>query len=239
MTGAARARLALEARFSIAVGPKRAPFRVEAELALERGVLVLFGRSGSGKSLTVKALAGLVTPESGHLVVAGERLFDSAAGLDVPAHQRRVGFVPQHQALFPFIDVEENILFGLPRAERKRNNPRIERLMRSLEIAELARARPQELSGGERQRVALARALAVKPNLLLLDEPFAAIDAEGKRELRALLRATVEELATPTVLVTHDPADALDVGDVLVRFERGRTAKSGPPREMLESLGLL
>ncbi len=227
---------ALDARFEVHAGTGRDRFAVTAEVRLERGALVLFGRSGSGKSLTLRALAGLIQPTTGKIVLSGRTLFDSATRVHVPAHDRAIGYVPQHQALFPFLDVEENVGFGLPRAERHRGNARVLAMLDSLGIGALARARPSSLSGGERQRVALARALVVSPRLLLLDEPLSAIDVEGKRELRVALREAILRAEIPAVLVTHDPEDAVAIGDELVRFERGRTTVRGTPREVLRAL---
>jgi molybdate transport system ATP-binding protein len=224
---------ALEARFRVTVGAPRSSFSVEAELAVATGILVLFGPSGSGKSLTLQAIAGLLRPTQGFVRVEGLALFDRARRIDVPVHKRRLGYVPQFQSLFPFLDVASNIAFGLPRADRKAERPAIVALLEELGIAHLARAHPADLSGGERQRVALARALAVKPRLLLLDEPFASIDQDGRTALREVLRDTLQRRAVPAVFVTHDPDEALQLGDTLVRFERGRTAESGLPDGLL------
>jgi molybdate transport system ATP-binding protein len=218
---------AIDARFAIAVGD----FRLEAELALERGVLVLFGPSGAGKSVTLRALAGLLTPERGTIRVGGDVLFDRAGGVAVPAHRRRIGYVPQHSSLFPFCSVEANVAFGLPRHERRRGSQAVAELMAALGVAALRDARPATLSGGERQRVALARALAVRPRLMLLDEPFASIDRPGRAALRETLKEVLARYQTPAVLVTHDPEEAAHVGDVLVRYERGRTLPAEPARE--------
>jgi molybdate transport system ATP-binding protein len=160
-----------------------------------------------------------------------ETLLDTARGVFVPVHLRRIGYVPQSQALFPFLDVAANVAFGLPRGPARR--PRTVALLEELGITHLASKRPDALSGGERQRVALARALAVPPRLLLLDEPFAAVDEEGKRVLRQVVRGVVERHAIPAVLITHDDRDAEALGDRLVRFARGRTVESGTPKSML------
>ena len=220
---------ALEARLVVHQGG----FVVDAELALARGVLVLFGPSGAGKSLTLQALAGLLRPRAGTLRVAGELLYDGARGVDVPAHRRRIGYVPQHHSLFPFCDVAENVAFGLPRRERRRDHPVVQGLLAELGLAHLAGARPASLSGGERQRVALARALAVRPRLLLLDEPFASIDQDGRAALRKTLREALDRHGMPAVFVTHDPDEALALGDHLIRFERGRTTLAGAPASLL------
>ena len=220
---------ALQASFSVQAGP----FTVSADLAIDAGVLVLFGPSGSGKSLTLKALAGLLRPERGRIRVAGTTFFDSEARVEVPAHARRIGYVPQHHALFPFRDVAENIAFGLPRRERRRDNPKVLALLQELGIAHRAAERPAALSGGERQRVALARALAVSPSLLLLDEPFSSIDQDGREALWRVLREALDRHAIPAVFVTHDPDEALALGDKLVRFEPGRSGESGVPASLV------
>lgn len=224
---------ALEGRLSVHVGAPPDDFTVESELHLAAGVLILFGPSGAGKSLTLQALAGLLRPSAGWLRVNGEVLYDSARGVDVPAHRRRVGFVPQRDALFPFRDSLDNVLFGLPRRERRRDNPRVLALMREIGISQLQHLPPDRLSGGERQRVALARALAVQPRLLLLDEPFASIDHAGRTSLQVLLREVLSRHQIPAVFVTHSAEEALALGDTLVRFERGRTIEAGAPSALL------
>ena len=217
------------------VGAGEHTFRLEAKFRLESGVLVLFGPSGSGKSLTLEVLAGLVRPHSGRVVAAGEPLFDTARGLAVPAHRRRVGYVPQRESLFPFRSVAENVAFGLPAARRRRarSDPEVVGLLTEVGMIHRADARPRELSGGERQRVALARALAVRPRLLLLDEPFASIDRAGRRELGALLRTSLATRDTAAVLVTHDASEARALGDWAVRYSAGRTVAVGRPGPLL------
>jgi molybdate transport system ATP-binding protein len=229
---------ALEARLAAVVGGAggdERSFALEVELSLQSGVLVLFGPSGVGKTLTLQALAGLLPGVRGHLRVGGEVLLDSARGVVVAAEARRIGYVPQQHALFPFLDVAGNVAFGLPRAERR--GPKVSALLDELGLTELASARPGSLSGGERQRVALGRALAVEPRLLLLDEPFASIDDEGRAALQKLLRGAIDRRAVPAVLVTHHAREAALLGDWLVRFERGKTVAAGPPRALLAASG--
>jgi molybdate transport system ATP-binding protein len=208
-------------------------FRLEVQLALDEGVLMLFGPSGSGKSLTVSALAGLRSPTRGRIEVAGRTLFDSERGIHLPARHRRIGYVPQHHSLFPFLDVAANVAFGLPRARRKRGDPGVRALLEELDLEHLADARPGSLSGGERQRVALARALAVEPGLLLLDEPFASIDQAGRKRLRGVVRETLIRHGIPAVFVTHSVPEAIELGDRLALYERGRTVRTGTPTEVL------
>lgn len=224
---------ALDARISASVGTPPHAFSIEAELFLQQGVMILFGPSGAGKSLTLRALAGLVRARRGWLRLNGDALYDSERDVDVPTHRRGLGYVPQHHALFPFRDTLDNVLFGLPRRDRRRDNPRVLALLDELGISHLQRAHPADLSGGERQRVALARALAVQPRLLLLDEPFASIDHTGRVALQRLLRDVLTRHGIPAVFVTHSADEAQALGDVLVRLEDGRTVEAGPPAAVL------
>ncbi len=224
---------ALEARFKLGAGEGEGAFEVEASLALERGTLVLFGPSGAGKTLTLEGLAGLVRPREGHVRFGGKAFFDAGAGVWVPPHARGVGYVPQRASLFPFTDVLGNVGFALPAPDRRAGTTAM-RLLSQLGMAHRARARPQSLSGGERQRVALARALSTEPRLLLLDEPFASIDLSGKRSLYAELRASFASRGLLVVLVTHDPLEALEMGDVLVPIDAGRTGAPTTPAEFFK-----
>jgi molybdate transport system ATP-binding protein len=222
---------ALDARFELQVESSRSSFTVRVELRLESGVLVLFGASGAGKTLTLQALAGLAKPSRGSIHLGGVALFDAELRVWVPPHRRGVGYVPQRQSLFPFLDVVGNVDFGLPRAKRGRSAGRSMALLEELGIAHRAHARPDDLSGGERQRVALARALNVEPRLVLLDEPFASIDRGGRAELCVVLRDVLARRGTPAVLVTHDPLEAIEMGDRLVHIEEGRSISSATPTE--------
>jgi len=219
----------LEANFSVEIGD----FSLNVELQLESGVLVLFGPSGAGKSLTVSSLGGLVQPTSGTIVLGGQTIFSSTEEVNLPTRDRGIGYVPQQDSLFPFLNVAENVAFGLPRHRRSPAEPKLTKLLDELELTHLAKADPTSLSGGERRRVAFARALAVEPKLLLLDEPFASLDRAGSRRMRSVLSRVLERHGTPTVLVTHDQSEALALGDQLALFERGRTVDSGTPHNVL------
>lgn len=224
---------ALRAQMHVRVGRAARAFDLEATLELDQGILVLFGPSGVGKTTALRALAGLVAQVEGNITVGDEVFLHRANNRTLAAHLRRVGYVPQQAALLPFLDVTSNVTFGLSRAERRQGRGTIDALLDLVGIAHLADARPLSLSGGEGQRVALARALAIRPKLLLLDEPFSAIDDDGRRDLWQVVRQVVDEEHIPAVVVTHNRGDALDIGDQLVRFVPGKTLESGPPQEML------
>lgn len=210
---------------TLAAGGRR--FTLSARLAADAPRLALFGPSGSGKSLTLRALAGLLTPDAGRIAVAGRTLFDAAARIDLPARERRVGFVFQHHALFPHLTLRQNVAFGLKRLLRPlrpEEARRVDETLESFGLAELAGCRPRDLSGGQRQRTALARALVTGPDLLLLDEPFSALDAPLRVRLRAELAAVLDRCQVPAVLVTHDPEEAAGFAQTVALFRQGRVA---------------
>ena len=223
---------AVEVDVVIRPGPKAAPIR--ARFSLMDGILVVFGPSGTGKTLTVRAVAGLVRPAEGRIAVRGEALYDHALGVHLPPERRRVGYVPQHVALFPHLNARDNVAFGLrARGDGGDAGEQAEAWLARLGVAHLAKRRPKELSGGEAQRVALARALAPSPRLLLLDEPFSSLDMETRREMRRLVRATQAEGSVPMLFVTHSPGEAVEMGDRLVRFGVGGSLEEGAPEQLL------
>jgi molybdate transport system ATP-binding protein len=177
------------------------------EVSAASRVMAVVGPSGAGKSSFLRVIAGLEARARGHLRVQGEAWMDSAAGLHRPPWERRVGWVPQDHLLFPHLTVRENLGYG-PEAR----DPDLEEAARLVEAQHLLDRRPAVLSGGERQRVALARALLSRPRLLLLDEPFSALDRDLRTELTSRLRAHLDRTEIPTVLVSHDPEDAHRLG---------------------------
>lgn len=197
---------------------------VNAEFDLDLSgfsISVLFGPSGCGKTTVLRCLAGLERPEEGRITAGPETWFDSRPRIQLPARRRRIGLVFQDAALFPHLDVASNIAFGLhdmPSAERRR---RVDHLIELVGLQGLGHRRATELSGGQCQRVALARALAPSPRFLLLDEPFAALDRDGREQLRSSLRGILAESGIPTLLVTHDGHEALTLGDRFLLMRKG------------------
>ena len=198
-------------------------FRLELTLEVGPETVALVGPSGAGKTTILRAIAGLTRPERGLVACGGETWFDSARGADLPPERRPVGFVFQDYALFPHLSVERNVRFGGDGSA----------LLERFGIAHLARARPRELSGGERQRVALARALARGPRALLLDEPLSALDPHTRSSVRAELRGLLRELGLPTLLVTHEYADAAALADRVGVLVDGRIVQVGTPVELI------
>ncbi|MDQ6628331.1 MAG: ATP-binding cassette domain-containing protein [Pseudomonadota bacterium] len=212
------------------IGDPSHRFRLDIAFKSDAPRLVLFGPSGAGKTLTLKAIAGVLTADAGHLVIEGHRLFDSAARIDVPARDRKLGYLFQEYALFPHLSVRQNVAFGLDPGWR---NPRphvasavVDRWLEALELRPHQHRFPDQLSGGQRQRTALARALVGEPRALLLDEPFAALDLPLRERLRAELRELQARVAIPILLITHDPADVAAFADEIVQIAAGRTVPS-------------
>jgi iron(III) transport system ATP-binding protein len=200
------------------------------ELEVPAGSFVaVLGASGCGKSTLLRVLAGFESADRGSVRI-GEAVVDDGARR-LPASRRRVGHVPQEGALFPHLDVRANIAFGLPRAER-RGGARVAELIASLGLDGLEPRRPHELSGGQQQRVALARALAPRPTVVLLDEPFSALDPDLRDRTRTDIRAALRELGTTTILVTHDQDEALSLADHVALLRDGRIAQAGTPQEL-------
>src|SRR5918992_1135322 len=203
--------------------------------AREGELLALLGPSGSGKTTLLRAIAGLETIEGGRILLDGE----DATG--IPARERGIGFVFQHYALFRHMTVSENVAFGLrarPRGQRPPEREIADRVGRLLEMVQLgafAQRRPAALSGGQRQRVALARALAIEPRVLLLDEPFGALDAKVRRELRRWLREIHDKTGHTTLFVTHDQEEALELADRVVVMNKGQIEQVGTADEVYDT----
>ncbi|MRW92954.1 ATP-binding cassette domain-containing protein [Duganella sp. FT80W] len=204
-------------------GEREFVLRARFESASQR--VVVYGSSGAGKSQMMKAVAGLMTPDSGRIELAGRCLFDSAARINVPPQQRKVAYLFQDYALFPHLNVRQNIAFGLQRGWRnplaRVDGEQVRYWLQAFELEAVAQQFPHQLSGGQRQRVALARALAPQPDALLLDEPFAALDPGLRGRMRAELDALQRRLQIPMLMITHDPEDVRAFGDHVLRMENG------------------
>ena len=200
-------------------------FQLQARFESSSQRVVVYGSSGAGKSQMMKAVAGLMTPDSGRIELAGRCLFDSGAGIDVSAQERKVAYLFQDYALFPHLNVRQNIGFGLQRGWRnplaRVDGEAIRYWMEAFELDHVAHQYPHQLSGGQRQRVALARALAPQPQALLLDEPFAALDPGLRERMRAELGDLQRRLEIPMLMITHDPEDVRAFGDHVLRMENG------------------
>ena len=199
---------------------------------IEKGKLVaLLGPSGSGKTTILRMIAGLEHPDSGDIIIDGKVVND------IPASKRGIGFVCQNYALFRYMTVYDNIAFGLrvQKVSKKKIDERVKELIKLIGLEGLDNRFPSQLSGGQRQRVAFARALAPNPQLLLLDEPFAAIDAKVRQELRSWLKEMIEKLGVTSIFVTHDQDEAIEVADEIIITNKGRVEQKGSPVEIYQN----
>ncbi|MBF0283219.1 MAG: molybdenum ABC transporter ATP-binding protein [Magnetococcales bacterium] len=225
----------LHARFQRA----RPGFSLDVDLDLPgRGVIALFGPSGSGKTTLLRSLAGLERPPGGLLTVHGEVWQDDARGVFLPTHRRPIGYVFQEASLFPHLSVHRNLTYGLNRVAAERRRVSLEQAIALLGMEPLLERRPETLSGGERQRAAIARALAVSPDVLLMDEPLAALDAARKREVLPYLERLHTELEIPVLYVSHALDEVARLADHLVVMEAGRVLADGPLSETLARIDL-
>lgn len=199
---------------------------------IEQGKLIaLLGPSGSGKTTILRMIAGLETPDSGEIVIDGNVVNN------IPASERGIGFVFQNYALFRYMTVYDNIAFGLnvKKENKKYIDERVHELLKLISLDGLEKRYPSQLSGGQRQRVAFARALAPNPHLLLLDEPFAAIDAKVRQELRSWLKEMIEKLGITSIFVTHDQDEAIEVADEIIITNKGHIEQKGTPLEIYQN----
>lgn len=214
-------------------------FTLDANFNSEDELSVISGPSGSGKSVTLQAIAGLLKPDSGFISIGDRVLYDSASGINLPTQQRRVGYLFQDYALFPHLTITQNVGFALKYYGLKHRVTEpyysLDELLQIFELQELAESFPRQLSGGQKQRVALARALIVKPCVLLLDEPFAALDPLLRDKMREELLKLQARFQVPMIIITHDPDDVAVFAGTLFLFEHGQVTKTLPLAQMLKS----
>jgi molybdate transport system ATP-binding protein len=218
---------------SVAVEHRLGDFILDAAFDSGGGLTALFGRSGSGKTSLVNAIAGLIRPAHGHVVVDGEVLTDTARGVFVPARRRHIGYVFQEGRLFPHLTVRQNLLYGrwFARSRGRRaggHAGEVEQVVELLGIADLLGRRPANLSGGEKQRVAIGRALLAHPRLLIMDEPLASLDEARKTEILPYIERLRDEFGIPIVYVSHAIAEVTRLATTMVVMSEGRVAAVGP-----------
>lgn len=220
----------------IDVACRLSDFTLEARFTADAGITILFGPSGAGKSSIVNMIAGLLKPERGRIVVNGRVLFDGEAGIDLPAHRRRIGYVFQEGRLFPHLSVRQNLLFGRwfsPRGERYMD---IRQVVEMLGIEGLLDRRPRDLSGGEKQRVAIGRALLASPRVLLMDEPLASLDPGRKGEILPFIERLRRTADIPIVYVSHSVEEVRRLADTLVLLAGGRVIAAGSAADLIGRL---
>ncbi|WP_448950257.1 molybdenum ABC transporter ATP-binding protein [Labrys neptuniae] len=212
---------------------RRAGFTLTSAFSSDGGITALFGRSGSGKTTVLNAMAGLVRPDSGHIRLDGETLFEASSRIFLPPHRRRVGLVFQDAQLFPHLTARQNLLYG--RFFNRTAGPRLDfdAVIGVLGIEKLLGRRPNALSGGEKQRVAIGRALLASPRLLLMDEPLAALDTPRKLEILPLIERVRDEMKVPILYVSHAVEEVARLAARVVVLEAGKVTRIGPPQEVL------
>lgn len=224
----------MSAVIEVSVAHRLGAFSLDAGFASDGRLTALFGRSGSGKTSLVKVISGLIRPQEGRVVIDGRVMVDSAAGVLVPKHKRRIGYVFQEARLFPHLSVRQNLLYGrwfAPKAED--GGSKLDDVLDLLGIGHLLQRQPGALSGGEKQRVAIGRALLAKPRLLLMDEPLASLDEERKAEILPYIERLRDGFGIPIVYVSHSIAEVARLATHLVILDQGKVSMSGPTAELM------
>ena len=207
-------------------------FTLDIEWQIGNELAVLFGFSGAGKSMTLQMIAGLMKPDAGQVSLDGIVYFDSSTGPDLPPQDRPFGYVFQDLALFPHMTVLQNILYGAASLPKNEKLDRARDMIRVFKLTGLEDRYPHEISGGQKQRVAFARALIRRPKMLLLDEPFSALDRPLRLEMRRFLREVRDDFSIPALLVTHDFEEAVAISDKIIVYEHGKIAQIGSPESV-------
>lgn len=219
---------------SVDIEKKVGAFHLRCAFEAENETMALLGASGCGKSMTLRCIAGILRPDRGKIMLNGRTLFDSEKHIDLPSQERRVGYLFQQYALFPHMTVEKNILAGTREGTRTERRDAVQKIMRTLGLKELAKRLPGQLSGGQQQRAALARILVGKPELLLLDEPFSALDAKIRQQMREELKKIQSDLGITVVFVTHDQEEAMSLSHRIVVMNKGKFEQIGTPTEIYD-----
>ena len=220
---------------SYPAGADSRAFSLDVQFEAGPGISVLFGPSGSGKTLTLDCIAGFVRPDEGRILVEDEILFDGGTRVYLPPQQRRCGYVLQNYALFPHMSLRDNLDFALGSARSLDRHRRIREMLERFQLGEVAGRYPHELSGGQKQRGSIARALLANPRLLLLDEPAQGLDAVLRQELYSILRQVQRDFPMPSLLVTHDLDEALELGAAMHVFREGRIVQSNSPQMIVDA----
>ena len=220
--------------FSLYLKKRLGNFLLEVSWEMDNELLVLFGPSGAGKSLTLQMIAGLIEPDEGFIYSGKRILFDRAKSIHIPPQQRSLGYVFQDRVAFPHMTVRENIAYGLRNGRKADREHKVNEMINLFHLEMIARKYPSEISGGQKQRVTLARALIGRPDALLLDEPFSALDTVLRTEMRELLRYIRQHFNTPIILVTHDIQEAYSMADKVVIYSSGRISQIGTPGEIFQ-----
>ncbi len=215
-------------------GRDSAGFALDIELTAASGVTVLFGPSGAGKTLTLDAIAGFTRPDEGRIMLDDAILFDGATRVHLPPRQRQCGYVFQNYALFPHMTLRQNLEFAAERRPRLERHRRVNELIETFRLADVAGRKPHEVSGGQKQRCSIARALVGAPKVLLLDEPAQGLDAPLKAEFYEVLRQVRSEFATPILLVTHDLEECFALADQMVVLREGSVVQAASPQQILD-----
>ncbi len=222
----------------VAVQHQLGDFNLSVDLKAETGITALFGRSGCGKTTLVNILAGLETPQCGHVRIDDTVLFDSSKHINLPPEKRRIGYVFQDSRLFPHMTVEKNLSYGLARVPAALRQHNLSDIIDLLSVSHLLGRRPTTLSGGEKQRVAIGRALLSNPNLLLMDEPLASLDAPHKAEILPFIERLRDEVGIPIVYVSHALDEVIRLADTIAIMSDGKIATSGNVEEVMSRLDL-